>query len=344
MVSQAPLTDDASVSSPWSVVTRAVVLLTLIISVLLTAFAWPSVRSSVHDVPIAIAGPAAAVQQVSAALSQRLPDAFDITVVADTAAAEQLIRDREVYGAIDVSTGTPQVLTASAAGVAIAQTLQGVGTALSQAQADGVAPAVAVRDIVSLPADDPRGAGLAAGALPLVIGGMLAAVLLTRLVRGSARRVVGALAFAVTGGLAMAAILQFWFGSIDGTYLANAGAIALTVAATSLTILGLESLFGYVGFGVGAATMMLVGNPLSGSASAPEMLPGWSGALGQLLPPGAGGQLLRSTAFFDGNGAAHSIIVLAGWVIAGLVLCVIGAQRVRRTAAPVAEQPVLATV
>ncbi|WP_433824417.1 hypothetical protein ACQP2E_19920 [Actinoplanes sp. CA-015351] len=348
MVAQAPLTDDASVSSPWSVVTRAVVLLTLIISVLLTAFAWPSVRSSVHDVPIAVAGPAAAVQQVSAAVSQRLPDAFDITVVDGTAAAEQLIRDREVYGAIDVSTGTPQVLTASAASVSVAQTLQGVGTALAQAQADGTSPAVAVRDVVSLPADDPRGAGLAAGALPLVIGGMLAAVLLTRLVRGSGRRIAGALAFAITGGLAMAAILQFWFGSLDGVYAENAGAIALTIAATSLTILGLESLFGYVGFGLGAATMMLVGNPLSGSASAPEMLPGWSGALGQLLPPGAGGQLLRSTAFFDGNGAAHSIIVLAGWVTAGLVLCVIGAQRARRAAAPGAapatEQPVPATV
>ncbi|WP_250037621.1 hypothetical protein [Paractinoplanes maris] len=312
---------------------KAVALLTLIISVLLTAFAWPAVRSSVHDVPIAIAGPAAAVDQVSAALDQRLPDAFDVTRVADTAAAEKLIRDREVYGAIDVSTGTPQVLVASAGSASIAQTLQSVGNALGQAQAQGTSPAVAVRDLVALPADDPRGAGLAAGALPLVIGGMLAAVLLTNLVRGRRRRVVGAFTFAVTGGLAMAAILQFWLGSLDGSYLLNAGAIALTVAATSLTILGLESLLGYPGFAVGGITMMLLGNPLSGTSTAPEMLPGWSGTFGQLLPPGAGGHLLRSTAYFDGHGSEYSVLVLLGWLVLGAVLSLLGHHRSRRAAA-----------
>ncbi|MFG3702463.1 hypothetical protein ACGF5C_31970 [Micromonospora sp. NPDC047620] len=84
--------------SPWSAVARAVALLTVAVSVLMTALAWPSVRSSVHGVPIAVAGPAPAVRQISAALDERLPDAFEITEVADTAAA-QLIRDRDVYGA-----------------------------------------------------------------------------------------------------------------------------------------------------------------------------------------------------------------------------------------------------
>jgi hypothetical protein len=323
--------------STWARVAGAVALLTVLISVLLTAFAWPSVRSSVHDVPIAVAGPAAAADQITATLAERLPDGFTVTRVTDTAAAEQLIRDREVYGAIDVSAGTPQVITASAASASIAQTLQGVATAMAQAQAPAAGPAPAVRDIAALPADDPRGAGLAAGALPLVLGGMLAAVLLTSLVRGTGRRVTGALAFAVTGGLAMAAILQFWLGSLDGAYLANAGAVALTIAATSLAILGLESLLGPAGLGLGAATMMLIGNPLSGAATAPEMLPGWSGALGQLLPPGAGGQLLRSTAFFDGHGVAHSVTVLATWAALGVALCLISGLRARRTTTPAGD-------
>ncbi|MEO3810997.1 hypothetical protein ABGB17_18535 [Sphaerisporangium sp. B11E5] len=316
--------------SPWPAVAGAVVLLTVIIAVLLTAFAWPSVRSSVHDVPIAVAGPAAAVAPVSTALGRRLAGGFEITEVAGTAAAERLIRDRKVYGAIDVSSGTPQVITASAASPAVAQTLHSVAAALSQAKAQGTSPAVAVRDLVALPAGDPRGAGLAAGALPLVMGGLLAALLLTRLVRGTARRVTGALAFAITGGLTVAAILQFWLGSLNGAYWANSGAVALTIAATSLSILGLEALLGYTGFGLGAVTMLLIGNPLSGTATAPEMLPGWSGDLGQLLPPGAGGQLLRSTAFFDGRGTTHSVIVLVTWLLLGVVLCLTGGLRARR--------------
>jgi hypothetical protein len=168
------------------------------------------------------------------------------------------------------------------------------------------------------------------------MGGLLAAVLLSRLLRGTGRRVTGALAFAVAGGLALTAILQFWFGSLDGSYLANSGAVALSIAATSLTLLGLESLLGYAGFGLGAVIMMLIGNPLSGSASAPEMLPGWSGTLGQLLPPGAGAQLLRSTAFFDGAGAAHAVIVLTSWLVFGVGLCLVGGLRARRATSPTA--------
>ena len=40
--------------SPWSRVASTVALLTVIISALLTAFAWPAVHSSVHNVPIAV--------------------------------------------------------------------------------------------------------------------------------------------------------------------------------------------------------------------------------------------------------------------------------------------------
>ncbi|MFC4063549.1 hypothetical protein [Actinoplanes subglobosus] len=319
--------------SPWPVVARAVALLTVIIAVLLTAFAWPAVNSSVHNVPIAVAGPAAATDQVVAALDQRMPDSFEITRVETTAEAEKLIRDREVDGAIDLSSGKPQILTATAASAAIAQTLQGVGAALSQGQTAGANPAVAVRDVVPLTADDPRGTGMGAAALPLVMGGMFAAILLTNLVKGRVRRIVGAFSFAITGGLVMTAILQVWLGSLDGNFFANTGAIALTVAATSLTILGLESLLGVAGFGIGAATMMLIGNPLSGNTSSPEMLPGWTGAIGQLMPPGAGGQLLRSTAFFDGHGIAHSVIVLVAGLALGAVLSLVGHHRSRRATA-----------
>ncbi|MFD8636574.1 ABC transporter permease [Streptomyces sp. NPDC059533] len=323
----------ATLPSSWPTVAGTVILLTVLVSVLLTAFAWPSVRSHVHDVPIAVAGPPTAVKQVSTALDQRLPGGFTITEVADTAAAERLIRDREAYGAMDVSSGTPQVITASAAGAAVAQTLQGVAAGLGQAQ--GAGKTLPVRDLVALPAGDPRGAGLAAGALPLVMGGLLSALLLTRRVHGTARRIAGALAFAISGGFAVAAILQFWLGSPAGSYLANTGAIALAIAATSLSVIGLESLLGYAGFGLGAVTMMLVGNPLSGTSTAPEMLPGWTGTLGRLLPPGAGGQMLRSTAFFDGHGSTHSVLVLMTWLGFGVALCLAGGppERKRRRAA-----------
>lgn len=320
-------TTSADAPTPWLHVAATATLLTVILAALLTAFAWPAARSSPHDIPIGVAGPTPVTDQIATALRQHQPGAFDLTHLPDTTAAEAAILDREIYGAIDVSTGTPQVIVASAASPVVAQTLRGVATGLATATAPADPP---VRDIAALPPDDPRGAGLTAGSLPLVLGGLLAAVALTHRTRGTGRRLTGALTFAAAAGLTLTAILQFWLGSITGDYWTNAGAVALSLAATTLTVLGLGALFGTVGFGLGAATLMLLGNPLSGAASAPEMLPGWSGQLGQLLPPGATASLLRATAFFAGAGAARPLAVLSAWLLLGLALCATAGVRGRR--------------
>jgi hypothetical protein len=303
-----------------------VTLLTAMLTVVLIAFAWPAARSQPRDLPIAVAGPAQPAAQVKGGLEQAMPGGFEITPVADRAAAERAIKDRDVYGAIVLDPQAPEVLTASAGGPAVAQILTQLSTRLA-AENPGVQ--VKVTDVVPLPKDDPRGAGLAAGALPLVLGGIIAAAVLTQRIRGGGRRIAGALAFAVTGSLALAAVLQFWLGSFEGNYFANASVIALSIGAISLTLLGLEGLFGFVGLAAGGAVMMLLGNPLSGLASAPEMLPtGW-GSLGRFLPPGAAGTALRSVSFFDGAGSGRSFLVLGCWLVLGLLLCGFAAMRSR---------------
>lgn len=305
-----------------------ITLLTAVLTVFLIAFAWPSARSEPRDLPIAVSGPAPAVAQVEASLDQAIPGGFDITAVPDRQAAVQRIEDRDAYGAIVLDAAQPEVLTASAGSPAVAQVL----TQLA-ARVHPDSPAK-VTDIVPLPKDDPRGAGLAAGALPLVLGGIIAAGALTQLVRAGAKRMIGAITFAATGGLALAAVLQYWLGSFEGSYLGNAGVIALSIAAISLTLLGLEWLLGTAGLALGGAVMMLLGNPLSGMTSAPEMLPGGWSTLGQFLPPGAAGTALRSVSFFDGAGAARPLVVLGCWLVVGLLLCGVGALRGRGRAVP----------
>jgi hypothetical protein len=74
---------------------------------------------------------------------------------------------------------------------------------------------------------------------------------------------------------------------------------------------------------------MLLGNPLSGLTSAPEVLPrGW-GAFGQWLPQEANGTLLRSTAYFDGAGATTAILVLTCWALVGAMLIIVAGLRQR---------------
>lgn len=48
--------------------------------------------------------------------------------------------------------------------------------------------------------------------------------------------------------------------------------------------------------------------------------PGAIAAVGQLLPPGATGSLVRAVAYFDGHGGAHGFWTLTAWVILGIVL------------------------
>ena len=119
---------------------------------------------------------------------------------------------------------------------------------------------------------------------------------------------------------------------VGGDWWSNAAVLSLTVLSIASLLAGLYALFGEKGAIVGALTMILIGNPFSGVGSAPELLPEPAGAIGQLMPPGAGGNLLRSTGFFDGAGAGEHVAVLLAWTLAGLVALGVAAARSRRPA------------
>jgi hypothetical protein len=343
-----------------------VVMVPLLVGLALAAFAWPAARLAPREVPIGVVAPAAAV----ATIEQRLAaegDAVAVHRFADEATARAAIADREVYGAVVVAPDGATVLTASAASPLVAQLLQQAvatipagapGAAAGAQPATGASPApsaqpapgapgtrpVRVVDVVAADPDDPRGAALAASVLPLVLAGM-AAGLLVWLAGGTGVAGWAALVAASAGaGLVAAGVAQGWLGVLGGDWLVNAGVLGLTVLAVAATIAGLAALFGRAGAALGALLMVLVGNPLSGVSSAPELLPDPAGAIGQLLPPGAGGSLLRSTAFFDGAAAGGPLIVLLAWVAFGLAVAGVAALRRRRPAAAAAPRPDPVTV
>jgi hypothetical protein len=144
-------------------------------------------------------------------------------------------------------------------------------------------------------------------------------------------RFAAAVVFAGVAGWGIAALLRYVFGSIDANFWGVAGGLTLGVLAAGLSMLGLGSLFGRVGLALGALLALLVGNPLSGLNSAPELLPSGWGELGQWLPQGANATLLRSTAFFDGAGGTLPIVVLTCWALVGAALIVAAALRQGRT-------------
>ncbi|MBD0843626.1 ABC transporter permease [Streptomyces sp. TRM68416] len=302
----------------------------------LWAFAWPAARTAPHDLPLGVAGPAAAADRLEEQLD-RQAGAFEIHRYADEAAARAAVEDRTVYGAVVVAPEGIRLLTASAASPLVAQLLQQQVT--QRAAADGT-PVTTV-DVVAAPADDPRGAALTASVLPLALAGIAAGAVVTLLGLRGTRAVAALTGSAALVGLAATAVAHSWLGVVTGNWWAEAGVFALAALAVGAAVAGLAALVGTAGVGITAAVVMLFGNPFSGVSSAPEMLPEPVGALGQWMPPGAGASLLRSTAFFDGAAATGPALTLAGWAALGLGAVALGArlkqQHVRSGPAPARE-------
>ncbi|MEZ0364130.1 ABC transporter permease [Mycobacterium sp. pUA109] len=302
-----------------------VVGLVIALAIICLAFAWPAARSRPHDLPIGAAAPLSA-GQLQSQLDQITPSGFAVISYPDQDALRSAIRHRNIYGGLTTGPQGITLLTASGASPAVAQLLTQVGAGLAQHRGTPLH----TEDLVPLPAHDPRGTGLAAAALPLTLAGLLPAIVLILVFpRDVWLRFAATLAFSVLAGLTIATLLRHVFGSIDHNFAGVTAGLTLGALAMSLSLLGLGSLFGRVGLGVGAVIAVLLGNPLSGLMSAPEMLPrGW-GALGQLLPQGANATLLRSTAYFAGAGSGTAILVLTGWAVAGALLIVIAGTRNR---------------
>jgi hypothetical protein len=296
----------------------AILVVPLVVAVVLTLFAWPAAKLEPRDLPVGVAGPAAAVGPIEEQLSAR-EGAFDLHRYGGEAAARKAIEDRDVYGAFVATPEGPKVLTASAASAAVAQQLTHAADEAG-AQVEDVVPA------------GPQAPALASSVLPLVIAGLLVGIVAAL----ASSRGLGKAGLVVAGsvltGLVATALVQGWLDVVGGDWVANAGVLSLTVLAIAATLAGLHALMGRAGLAIGALAMIFVGNPFSGMGSAPELLPEPAGAIGQLLPPGAGGNLLRSTGFFDGAGATGHLTVLAVWTAAGLAFLLAAELRGRKAA------------
>ena len=205
-------------------------------------------------------------------------------------------------------------------------TLKQIGQGLSQ-----TGQPIHYTDVAPLTAKDPSGSAISMLALPMIFGGMSSAVAFSTVFKKSRhKQIIGAIGVAILGGLIASATLYFGFGAFEANFWPTTAVIMLGIAAISLTVLGLNSLLGFVGIGLGAILMLFVANPLSGLATGAAWLPSPWGTLGQYLPLGAAGTAIRSSAFFDGAAMGQPVTVLVCWIVAGIGLAAAGAWRARR--------------
>jgi hypothetical protein len=319
-----------------------------LVTLVLVAFIWPGLTSTVRNVPLAVVGTSSQVTSVTKQLDDTLSGGFVVTKVSSRAQAVRDIEARTELGAIVLGDSTlgesPEVLVASAAGTPVSQLLTQLAAglqaqantaaqaAVAQAVAAGHAPAgttapvitVTVTDVVPLVSADSRGVGLTAASFPLVLGGMLGGIMISLLVTGVWRRLISVIVYAVIAGAAVVAVMQGWFGVLQGDALLNGAAISLGMAATAAFIVGANALIGIAGIPLGSVVTMLIGNPLSSATAPIAFMPQPWGEVGQYLVPGASATLIRDLSYFPSADALQPWLVLGAWTVLGVIAMVAG--------------------
>ncbi len=336
--------------STWKPISILIVTLTVILGIMMAAFSLPAVHSGINDLPIGIISSNSNYKSISKPLEDK---GFNVSKYKDVKDVKSNINKRKIYGAIEIDkNGNVNVYKATAASASVAQVLTQMGTqlvnkqqalgrqvinqnlaktnnvniikVLNQKLAALDKKQANVVEVKSFPKSDPKGAGLAAGALPIALGGWIGAVAISLFIKGKKEKLLSVIGFAIVGGLGLVGVIQFGIGTFNGNYLLTSMGAMLGIGATGMFVLGILEVMGNAGLGIAAVILILLGNPLSGLTSAPEMLPNGWGELGQLLPPGATGTLLRNIVFFHSNDIVQAVSVLSCYVLLGLILFAVG--------------------
>ncbi|WP_229072314.1 hypothetical protein [Actinoplanes sp. DH11] len=319
----------------------------VLVQLLLTAYyLGMGHKAAPHHLPVGLIATGQQAEQVTAMLEDG--DKFRVTDFGSADALTTAIRERDVYGGVDLTAGSPMLYVASAAGASAASLLRSTYTAVMQQQtanqltalaADSDAVTVAqaqalitppqVTDVVPLPADDVNGVSLGFLTQALSLGGSIASMGLGRLIpraRRSWKRGVTHLSLLILYAVGSAAAVLWsmsWFGVGEG---ANRTEMLLIFSLISLAITGSTAgavaLIGPAGALVGIF-YFTIGTVISGASILPEFLPDFGRLLGENLPTGAGVQAVRDNLYFPDAPIGSHLLVLALYAVIGCLVVLI---------------------
>ncbi|MCL3818080.1 DUF3533 domain-containing protein [Aeromicrobium wangtongii] len=288
-------------------------------------------------VPIAVAPPAGAPDQPARELARTLNGLDDkplkATVVKDEAEGRRKLKDRSVGAVLVIGEQGYQLLIASADGSSLSEAVEKVvkGVAAKQQLP------VETSDVIPAGKGDDLGLSAFYLAVGWVVGGYLAASILgitegERLptMRRLGIRLARIVVYAVLSGLGGAWIVGPWLDALDHGFWPLAAFGSLLVLGVTVFTLGCEAWLGVLGIGVAIVLFVVLGNPSAGGAFPTNLLPPFFSAIGPWLPPGAGTSAIRGIVYFDDAGVRGPVLVMAAWLVLGLVLLVVPTLRQQR--------------
>lgn len=338
----------------WLIASALGLLVALIVGIFASMFMWPFKASDPGNIAFGITGPSEQVAQVETQLDAAQKGLLDVTAYDSRDEIVEAIEKRDVHGGLVISDTGMEMLTSSADNAQISQLLTQMATGMKEQQAaaaqQAIADAVAQAKEHGAPAEQilaiqeqaqeqaaavtvtttdvvAGGTNAAAGnlvILPALIGGMMTAMLSIFLVKRPWFRIISLVSGALFAGLSGALVLGAWMDLIPGDFGMIWLALSAGVCAVGATIMGLATLLGNAGIGLGVILMMLIGNPWGGTFVPTEFLGGFMGWLGAHMPNGNVIQLVRNIGYFPDASQSSQWGVFAAWIGIGLVLWLAG--------------------
>ena len=306
------------------------VVLLLLIGLIGTAIRDPKP----HDIPVGLVGPAPVVQQLSENFAKAAPGAFLFTTYESEDAARAALDSRTVAGVLVLGQAAPRLILAGAAGDAVTGVIAAVFTNAFQAQS----LTLQVETVHPFNSGDAHGLVLFFLVVALMVSALVAQALLQSEAKGAgfAPRFIFALVYAGLAGIAGMAATSWITGDWNSAFWAASGLAALAVAAVGAVVAGSARLLGGPGLGLAALVVVLLGLVASGGPAGSEFLPDFYRSVAPWMIPGQLYSALRGALYFDGAGLGAPVLVVTGWLAAGVVLMVLGDLVRRRDAVKVA--------
>ena len=307
---------------PTSLSPRALVSLTaaFIAAVLVFAGIYTGTQHNPtpHQLRVGIVAPDLMVKVVDLGLRTKAPGYFKLQSYSSEQSLTSAIKDRKVYGGYVYRKDSGLLLTASASGKAADTAITGLGESVSKILRQPLVP----RDVASLNSHDSQGLSSYTYQYGLLVPSFFFGMLIFMFGYGLSLSwrlgLIGgyALSAGIVGALTVGPIV----GALPDHFLALAALGALYAAMAALVTYGLCRLLSYVGLGLAALLLILVGNSTGGGSINQEFLPDFFRSIGQVLPNGAFIRSVRNTVYFDGANTHRAILVVALWALGGLVL------------------------
>ncbi|MFJ5290362.1 hypothetical protein [Streptomyces sp. NPDC088348] len=271
-----------------------------------------------HELRVAVVGSGPSAQVLAQTLHDKGDGALDVRTVPDRGTAVEQLKDQDVYGAFVPNGKSPELVVASASSDTTATAVEKVFTQVAAQQGEPLK----VTDVAPTASGDPTGQGIffllvalsigsyasvaviggAGGVLPLRIRALLA--LGTSLVVSA----IGAAFAGPVFHLVDHGLLGVWAMA----WIYSAGILLVGVGLHTFlkrwTTLGVMVLFVMLNF------------TSSGGIFRPELQPGFFGALHAFWNGAGFVEGVRSHVYFGGHALGGNVLVLAFWLLAGLVV------------------------